>query len=94
MMHQRQEEIGQFCCKFLHGNYSFPLYYIVINLEILVHLHADCVGEWTYIMGKFYLDTEFTNGNYYLADVIAIALIAVESGNTFQLREDTLIEYT
>ena len=23
-------------------------------------------------MGRFYLDTEFTNGNYYLADIIEI----------------------
>ena len=34
-------------------------------------------------MGRFYLDREFTNGNYYLADIIEIALIAEESGNAF-----------
>ena len=26
---------------------------------------------------------EFTNGNYYLADIIEIALVAEDSGNTF-----------
>ena len=35
-------------------------------------------------MGRFYLDTEFTNGNYYLGDIIEMALLAEESGNTFQ----------
>ena len=34
-------------------------------------------------MGKFYLDMEFTNGNYYLADILEIALLADESGYTF-----------
>ena len=34
-------------------------------------------------MGRFYLDTEFNNGNYYLADIIEIALVAEESGNAF-----------
>ena len=34
-------------------------------------------------MGRFYFDTEFTNGNYYLGDIIDIALHAEESGNTF-----------
>ena len=34
-------------------------------------------------MGKFYLDMEFTNGNYYFADIIEIALAAEDSGNTF-----------
>ena len=34
-------------------------------------------------MGKFYLDMEFTNGNYYLADILEIALVAGESGNVF-----------
>ena len=34
-------------------------------------------------MGRFYLDLEFTNGNYYLCDIIEIALLAADSGNTF-----------
>ena len=34
-------------------------------------------------MGKFYLDLEFTNGNYYLSDILEIALIAEESVNAF-----------
>ena len=34
-------------------------------------------------MGRFYLDIDFTNGNYYLADIIEIALIAEESRNIF-----------
>ena len=33
--------------------------------------------------GKFYLDMEFTIGNYYLTDIIEMALIAEESGNAF-----------
>ena len=32
-------------------------------------------------MGTFYLDLEFTNGNYYLADILEIALLSEESGN-------------
>ena len=35
-------------------------------------------------MGRFYFDTEYTNGNYYLGDIIELALLAEESGNTFQ----------
>ena len=34
-------------------------------------------------MGKFYLDLEFTNENYYLSDILEIALIVEESGNAF-----------
>ena len=34
-------------------------------------------------MGKFYLDMEFTNGNYYLANILEIALVAGESGIAF-----------
>ena len=34
-------------------------------------------------MGKFYLDLEFTKGNYYLAAILEIALVAGESGNMF-----------
>ena len=34
-------------------------------------------------MGRFYLDLEFTNGNYYLADIIQMALVAEDSDNVF-----------
>ena len=34
-------------------------------------------------MGRFYLDMEFTNGNYYLADILEIAVVAEESGNIY-----------
>ena len=34
-------------------------------------------------MGKFYLDLEYTNCNYYLADIIEIAMVAGESGIAF-----------
>ena len=34
-------------------------------------------------MGRFYLNLEFTNGNYYLADILEIALVAGESGSVF-----------
>ena len=34
-------------------------------------------------MGKFFLDMEFTNGNYYLTDIIEMELVAEESGNAF-----------
>ena len=34
-------------------------------------------------MGKFYLDLEFTNGNCYLSDILEIALVPEDSGNTF-----------
>ena len=34
-------------------------------------------------MGKFFLDMEFTNGSYYLTDIIEMALVAEESGNAF-----------
>ena len=34
-------------------------------------------------MGKFYLDLEFTNRNYYLTDIIEMALVAGESGTAF-----------
>ena len=34
-------------------------------------------------MEKFYLDMKFKNGNYYLADILEIALVAGESGNVF-----------
>ena len=34
-------------------------------------------------MGKFYLNLEFKYGNYYLPDILEIALVAEESGYTF-----------
>ena len=34
-------------------------------------------------MGKFYLNLEFTNGNYYLADILEMALLSEESGHAF-----------
>ena len=34
-------------------------------------------------MGRFYLDMEFTNGNYYLMDILEIAVVAEESGNIY-----------
>ena len=34
-------------------------------------------------MGIFYLDLEFTNGNYYLADILGLALLSEESGYAF-----------
>ena len=40
-------------------------------------------------MGRFYLDTEFTNGNYYLVVIIEIALVAEESGHF--VKENRLI---
>ena len=41
------------------------------------------VGESARITGKFYLDMEFKSGNYYLADILEIALVSGESGNVF-----------
>ena len=35
-------------------------------------------------MGRFYLDIEFTNGNYYLVDILEIALLAEERGNIYR----------
>ena len=34
-------------------------------------------------MGKFYVDLEFTNGNYYLTDILELALLSEESGYPF-----------
>ena len=34
-------------------------------------------------MGRFYLDMEFTNGNYYLTDILEITVVAEESGNIY-----------
>ena len=46
-------------------------------------------------MGRFYLDTEFTNGNYYLADIIKIALLSGGKWkHTSQLCGDTLLDST
>ena len=35
------------------------------------------------MMGRFYLDMEFANGNYYLTDILEIVLVAEESGNIY-----------
>ena len=32
-------------------------------------------------MGRFYSDMEFTNGNYYLTDILEISMMVEESGN-------------
>ena len=37
------------------------------------------------MMGKFYFKMESTNGNYYLADILEIALIAEDSGYVFHM---------
>ena len=42
-------------------------------------------------MGRFYLDMEFTNGNYYLTDILVIALVAEESGKIYHNYIDTLL---
>ena len=34
-------------------------------------------------MGTFHLNLAFTNGNYFLVDILEIALVAGESGNIF-----------
>ena len=34
-------------------------------------------------MGRFYLDLEFTNGNYYLADVIEMGMVAEYTNHEF-----------
>ena len=34
-------------------------------------------------MGRFHLDMEFTNGNYYLTDIVEIAVVVEESGNIY-----------
>ena len=41
-------------------------------------------------MGRFYLDMEFTNGNYYLVDIPEIAPFPEECGKIFQLYKDKL----
>ena len=33
--------------------------------------------------GRFYLDTEYTNGNYYLGDIFEIALISEDTCRVF-----------
>ena len=35
-------------------------------------------------MNRFYLDTEYSNGNFYLGDIFDLALIAETSGHVFQ----------
>ena len=34
-------------------------------------------------MVRFYLDMEFINGNYYLTDILEIAVVAEEMGNIY-----------
>ena len=34
-------------------------------------------------MGRFYFDTEYTNGNYYIGDIFEIAIVAEKSGNVY-----------
>ena len=34
-------------------------------------------------MGRFYLDMEWTNGNFYLGDIFDIAVISEDSGHEF-----------
>ena len=34
-------------------------------------------------MRRFYLDMDFTNGNYYLVDILEITVLAEESGNVY-----------
>ena len=34
-------------------------------------------------MGKFYLDMEWTNGNFYLGDIFEIAIVSEDSGNIY-----------
>ena len=41
-------------------------------------------------MGRFSLDMEFTNGNYYLTDILEIAVVAEES-DILQICKDTLL---
>ena len=36
-------------------------------------------------MGKFFMDLEFTDGNFYMADIIEIAVVSEESGNFFHM---------
>ena len=48
-----------------------------------MYKRLDLLDHYEVNMGRFYFDTEFTNGNYYLADIIEIALVAEESGNAF-----------
>ena len=43
-------------------------------------------------MRKFFLDMEFTNGNYYFADIIEIALLSEESGYAFH--SDVKVHYS
>ena len=42
-------------------------------------------------MGRFYLDLELTNGNYYLADILKFALVSEENGYAFHSCVNTLL---
>ena len=44
---------------------------------------SGVVAERSDTMGRFYLDMEFTNANYYLVDILEIALLAEASGNVY-----------
>ena len=49
---------------------------------MFIHLHAGCClvnTSWE----RFVLDLEFTNGNFYLADILELALLSEESGYAF-----------
>ena len=37
------------------------------------------------MIGRFYWDMEFTNGNYYLTDILEIAVVVEESGNIYDI---------
>ena len=43
------------------------------------------------MMGRFYWDIEFTNGNYYLTDILEIAVVAGSGKNIPQICKDTLL---
>lgn len=56
-----------------------------LNNELLISItRTTTTSTYTTIrMGIFYLDTEFTNGNYYLGDIFEIALLSENSGRIF-----------
>ena len=43
-------------------------------------------------MGRFYLDMEFTNGNYFLMDMLEIPLVEEECGTIAQIWKDTPLD--
>ncbi len=49
---------------------------------MLRHLYI-VVQVYSVAMGRFYLDLEFTNGNYYLADVIEMSMVAEDTNHEF-----------